>query len=106
MREKNRAYAEKIVFTLEAIREHRDVRVVCQKSNINLSTLLKWQARYGGLSIDELMELWHLELNNKKIRRNLWRMRLNCLLLRFIANRLKTAVVYKPGDKQSDRRGR
>ncbi|WP_082743960.1 MULTISPECIES: transposase [unclassified Burkholderia] len=79
-----RAFAERVVAVLKSAEAQRNVQSVCQEFHVSRSTYYRWRARYGGMSVDELIQTRTLELENRRLRLRIWRARFNCRMLRML----------------------
>ena len=42
---------------------------ICRKHGIGDSTFYRWKAKYGGMELNEVQKLKHLEAENRKLKR-------------------------------------
>lgn len=82
-----REYAEQIVLALRLAHDQRDIQAVCRQFQISRATFYRWRMRYGGLSAEELIELWTLELENRQLRQKLRQAHIDRRILRLLLNR-------------------
>ena len=59
---------ERIIGILRRVEKGQPLVDVCREEGISYATFYRWKAQYGGLEVNQLRRLRHLEEENRKLK--------------------------------------
>ena len=65
---KSRFSEERIIGILRRVEKGQSLVDVCREEGISDATYYRWKAQYGGLEVNQLRRLRHLEEENRKLK--------------------------------------
>jgi putative transposase len=65
---KSRYSEEQIIAILKRVEQGQPLADVCREAGISDGTYYRWKAPYGGLEVNQLRRLRHLEAENRQLK--------------------------------------
>jgi putative transposase len=65
---KSRYSEEQIIAILKRVEQGQPLADVCREAGISDGTYYRWKAQYGGLEVNQLRRLRHLEAENRQLK--------------------------------------
>jgi putative transposase len=84
---KSRFTEERIIGILRRVEKGQSLVEVCREEGISDATYYRWKAQYGGLEVNQLKRLRHLEEENRKLKQVVADLTLDNQVLKDIAGK-------------------